>query len=406
MNVLQGVRTNEPLRVMTSARTFRREGYKMTTDSILLVDDNPTNLQMLFQLLEKGVGCKLLVAKNGVTALTIAQKTKPNLILLDIMMPGIDGFEVCRRLKADPATNPIPVIFLSALDETADKVKGLQLGAVDYVSKPFQAEEVIARVNTHLTIHRLSREVQEQRDRLEHELKVVSALQRELMPARLPAVAGLKLAEHYETSRYAGGDYYDVVALADDRCGLLVADSEGHSAPAAVMMAMTCALFRSCPDLHAQPDRVLDFINSNLCKVNKESFVTAVYAVYDSQRRVLRVARAGHPLPVLFRPAEGKAREVPCDGVFPMGYEPYAQVPVTEIRLEAGDRVLLYTDGVSERFNTEKKPYGEERVCRQMERPGVDGPEAVIAGIIQDLEAFADGRPADDDQALLLAFIE
>jgi sigma-B regulation protein RsbU (phosphoserine phosphatase) len=378
----------------------------MTTESILLVDDNPTNLQMLFQLLEKSVGCKLLVAKNGETALNIARKTKPDLILLDIMMPGIDGFEVCRRLKADAATSQIPVIFLSALDETSDKVKGLQLGAVDYVSKPFQAEEVIARVNTHLTIHRLNREVQEQRDQLEHELKVVSEVQRELLPERLPFIHGLKLAVHYDTSRYAGGDYYDVVALPDGRGGLLVADSEGHSAPAAVMMAMTCALFRSCPDLHDQPDKVLDFINTNLCKVNKESFVTAIYAVYDSNRRTLRVARAGHPLPVLFRPAEGKAREVPCDGVFPMGYEPYEQVPVTDIGLEAADRLLLYTDGVSERFSRDQQPYGEERLCRQMERPGVDGPAAVLAGIMQDLEAFAGGRPADDDQTLVMAFTE
>jgi phosphoserine phosphatase RsbU/P len=378
----------------------------MASESILLVDDNPTNLQMLFQLLEKSVGCKLLVAKNGEAALTIARKTKPDLILLDIMMPGIDGFEVCRRLKADPAASPIPVIFLSALDETADKVRGLQLGAVDYVSKPFQAEEVIARVNTHLTIHRLSREVQEQRDQLEHELTVVSELQRELLPKQLPAIAGLKLAEHYETSRYAGGDYYDVVELPDGCCGLLVADSEGHSAPAAVMMAMTCALFRSCPDLHEHPDKVLDFINTNLCKVNKESFVTAIYAVYDSKRLSLRIARAGHPLPVLFRPAEGKAREVPCDGVFPMGVAPYEQVPVTDIRLEAGDRVLLYTDGVSERFNTEKKPYGEERLCRQMEQAGADGPADVIAGIRQDLEAFSGGRPPDDDQTLVMTFID
>jgi sigma-B regulation protein RsbU (phosphoserine phosphatase) len=378
----------------------------MTTESILLVDDNSTNLQMLVHLLEKSVGGRLLVAKNGETALNIARKSKPDLILLDIMMPGIDGFEVCRRLKADAVTSPIPVIFLSALDETADKVKGLQLGAVDYVSKPFQAEEVIARVNTHLTIHRLGREVQEQRDQLEHELKVVSELQRELLPKRLPVIAGLKLAEHYETSRYAGGDYYDVVELPGGRCGLLVADSEGHSAPAAVMMAMTCALFRSCPDLHDEPDKVLDFINTNLCKVNKESFVTAIYAVYDSKRRALRVARAGHPLPVLFRPAEGKAREVPCDGVFPMGVAAYEQVPVTDIRLEAGDRVLLYTDGVCERFNAERMLYGEERVCRQMERPGADGPGAIVKSIMRDLETFSGGRPADDDQALLLAFIE
>ena len=378
----------------------------MASESILLVEDNPTNLQMLFQLLEKSVGCKLLVAKNGEAALNIVKKTRPDLILLDIMMPGIDGFEVCRRLKADPATHRIPVIFLSALDETADKVKGLQLGAVDYVSKPFQAEEIIARVNTHLTLHRLGREVRKQRDQLEHELKVVSELQRKLLPGRLPEISGMKLAVHYDTSRYAGGDYYDVVELSDGCGGLLVADAEGHSAPATVMMAMTCALFRSCAHLHDQPDKVLDFINTNLCMVNRESFVTVIYAVYDSNRRTLRVARAGHPLPILFRPAEGKAREVPCDGVFPMGFEPYEQIPVTDINLEPGDRVLLYTDGVSERFNNDKTPYGEERLVRQLERHGFDEPGAIIGAIMQDLEAFSGSRPADDDQALLLAFIE
>jgi sigma-B regulation protein RsbU (phosphoserine phosphatase) len=378
----------------------------MAPESILLVDDNPTNLQMLFQLLEKSVGCKLLIAKSGEAALAIARKAIPDLILLDIMMPGIDGFEVCRRLKADPATGFIPVIFLSALDEIADKVKGLQLGAVDYVSKPFQAEEVLARVNTHLTIHRLSREVKEQRDQLEHELKVVSELQRELLPARLPEAAGLKMAVHYETSRYAGGDYYDFVELPDGRCGLLVADSEGHSAPATVMMAMTCALFRSCPQLYDQPDKVLDFINTNLCKVNRESFVTALYAVCDSRGRTMRAARAGHPLPVLFRPSEGRAAEVPCAGVFMMGFAPYERVPVVEIALEPGDRMLLFTDGVCERFNSDGQLYGVERLCRKMEQVGAGGPQQVLQGLVRDLDDFAGGLPADDDQAMLLLCFE
>jgi phosphoserine phosphatase RsbU/P len=378
----------------------------MTKETILLVDDNPVNLQLLFELLEKNVGCKLLVAKNGESALAIARKTPLDLILLDIVMPGIDGFEVCRRLKADPATKTIPVVFLSALDETADKVRGLQLGAVDYVSKPFQAEEVIARVNTHLTIYRLTREVEKHRDQLEHELKVVSALQHELLPKALPSIRGLKLAVHYDTSRYAGGDYYDIVALPEGRCGLLVADSEGHSAPAAVMMAMTCALFRSCPQLHHQPDQTLAFINHNLCNVNKESFVSALYAVYDTHRQILRVSRAGHPAPVLFRPKEGKAREMECTGVFMMGFDPYHQVPVTEIHLQPGDRLLLYTDGVSERFNRHQQPYGVGRLCRQIEQPSVEGPGAVINRIIQDLEDFSGGLLADDDQTMVLAFVE
>ena len=369
---------------------------------VLIVDDAPENIQVLMGTLKNQYA--IVAATSGEKALKLAvAEPQPDLILLDIMMPGMDGFEVCQRLKKDASTCEIPVIFLSALDDTVNKVKGFSIGAVDYISKPFHPEEVLVRVNTHLTIYRLSQEVQAQRDQLENELKIVSELQRKLLPERLPDIRGLKVAVHYETSRYAGGDYYDVVKLADDRCGLLVADSEGHSAPATVMMAMTCSLFRSCPDLHDQPDRVLDFINTHLCKVNKESFVTALYAVYDSNSRILRISRAGHPLPILFKPSENSAREVFCKGVFMMGVEPYNYVPVTEIRLDAGDRLLLYTDGASERVNPERRLYGEENLFRQMERSvGLDDPQILLKYIVQDLEDFSGGLPPDDDIALLL----
>jgi sigma-B regulation protein RsbU (phosphoserine phosphatase) len=369
---------------------------------VLIVDDAPENIQVLMGTLKNQYA--IVAATSGEKALKLAvAEPQPDLILLDIMMPGMDGFEVCQRLKTDASTCEIPVIFLSALDDTVNKVKGFSIGAVDYISKPFHPEEVLVRVNTHLTIYRLSQEVQAQRDQLENELKIVSELQRKLLPERLPDIRGLKVAVHYETSRYAGGDYYDVVKLADDRCGLLVADSEGHSAPATVMMAMTCSLFRSCPDLHDQPDRVLDFINTHLCKVNKESFVTALYAVYDSNSRILRISRAGHPLPILFKPSENSAREVFCKGVFMMGVEPYNYVPVTEIRLDAGDRLLLYTDGAPERLNPERRLYGEENLFRQMERSvGLDDPQILLKYIVQDLEDFSGGLPPDDDIALLL----
>ena len=373
-------------------------------ESLLLVDDNPTNLQVLYQTLE-ATGCKLLVAKNGETALSIAQKAAPDLILLDIMMPGIDGFEVCRRLKTDPATAAIPVIFLSALSDTKDKVQGLQLGAVDYVSKPFQPDEVIARVETHLTIHRLKREVEEKKDALEDELEAASAVQRRLLPKNLPEIAGLKLAVHYETSLYAGGDYYDIASMADDQWGFLVADAEGHSAPAAVMMAMTCALFRSYPHPPADPGELLYFLNEHMCKVADPSFVTALYVVYDAGSRTLKIARAGHPPPMIYRSAKKKAVEYKCGGVFPLGVDPYEQVPVTEAELHPGDRILMYTDGVTERFNTSRETYGEERLLRQLEAGGDLQPQELLTAIMQDVNAFADGRQADDDQALLLGIV-
>ncbi|KEQ19290.1 ATP-binding response regulator [Endozoicomonas numazuensis] len=135
-------------------------------ERILLVDDNPTNLQVLLQTLS-GRGYKLLIAKNGESALRIAHKAKPALVLLDIMMPGMDGYEVCRQLKEDPDTSNITVIFLSALDDTKDKVRGLETGAVDFISKPFQAEEVIARVETQLKIHRLEQALSARNRQLE-----------------------------------------------------------------------------------------------------------------------------------------------------------------------------------------------------------------------------------------------
>jgi DNA-binding response OmpR family regulator len=142
------------------------EDRQQQTEQILLVDDNVTNLQVLHQTLD-GRGYKLLVAKNGASALAIAEKAKPSLILLDIMMPEMDGYEVCRRLKGNPALSDIPIIYLSALADTEDKVKGLELGAVDYIGKPFQPEEVIARVNTHLTINNLKRMLAEKNQELQ-----------------------------------------------------------------------------------------------------------------------------------------------------------------------------------------------------------------------------------------------
>ncbi len=125
---------------------------------VLLVDDNPTNLQVLYQALEEE-HYELLIAENGLEAIEIAEAAHPALILLDINMPGIDGFETCRRLKASEKTKDIVIIFLSARDSVTDKVEGLRLGAVDYVSKPFQFEEVVARVNTQLELKRAREEL-------------------------------------------------------------------------------------------------------------------------------------------------------------------------------------------------------------------------------------------------------
>lgn len=128
--------------------------------TILIVDDNPVNLKVLFSHL-KQAGFRTLVAKSGLSAIEQANRLPPDLILLDVMMPGIDGFETCQRLKNAEATKNIPVIFITALTDTTDKIKGFQVGAVDYITKPFHKEEVLARINAHLTIQAQKRELYE-----------------------------------------------------------------------------------------------------------------------------------------------------------------------------------------------------------------------------------------------------
>lgn len=152
----------------------------MNTDNasegvILVVDNDPDNLGVLFDYLDS-VGFKVLLVQNSENALIQAESKKPDIILLDILMPGLDGFETCRRLKENDKTRDIPVIFMTALSDTTDKVKGFKMGAVDYITKPFQQEEVLARVNTHLTIRKLQQQLEAKNALLEEQVEQLSEL--------------------------------------------------------------------------------------------------------------------------------------------------------------------------------------------------------------------------------------
>jgi two-component system, NtrC family, sensor kinase len=176
-------------------------------DSILIVDDVPTNIKVLFDLLTQ-TGFKVAIAKSGESALEKVREFHPNLILLDVMMPGIDGFETCRCLKADSATEDIPVIFMTDLTESVDKVKGLSLGAVDYITKPFQQEEVLARIKIHLELRRTRiKLIQEEKMAslgqmvagVAHEINnPINFIQGNLFPLKRYAEDLLKLLECYE----------------------------------------------------------------------------------------------------------------------------------------------------------------------------------------------------------------
>jgi phosphoserine phosphatase RsbU/P len=373
--------------------------------TLLLVDDNPVNLQVLLKTLD-GHGYRLLVAKDGRTALDIAQRVRPDMVLLDVLMPGIGGFDVCRALKADPATSAAPVIFLSALGDVSDKVAGLSLGAVDYITKPIQPEEVLARVDAHLSRHRLERELRRAYDRLDRELEGAAGMQRLILPRSLPDDERARFAAHYRTSRHAGGDYYDVIPLTHGRYGVLVLDVSGHGAPAAIVMAIMRTLVHTYPGVPDEPEAVFRRLHDHFVFLRDTPvYATAVYAVLDPRARRLRLAAAGHPLPLRFR-ADCGVTPLDCEATPPLLLTDLHEVQTTEHQLAPGDRLLFYTDGVTDREAPGGEHYDVGRLAEAFARHGAQHTEGALAGVVYDVETFAQGAEPKDDNTLLMLGVE
>ena len=369
--------------------------------TILVVDDSATNLQVLVRTLH-GSGHRILAARDGVTALDIARRAKPDLILLDVMMPGMDGFEVCRILKSAPETRHTVVIFLSARGEVADKVSGLELGAIDYITKPIQGEEVLARVAAHLSRQHLEQALRQSRDRLDHELASAAHMQRLILPTAMPVHPSVSFAPFYHTSRHAGGDYYDVLSLGGDRFGILVADVSGHGAPAAIVMAMIRAVVHTYPGVADDPPAVLHHINRHFRFLWETAmYATAVYAVLDARHRTLRLTSAGHPLPLIVRDGE-EARALAIDTTMCLLWDELGDVPCVEHRLAAGDRVMFFTDGITDRQSLDGTMFDAERLCAALTRSAPGSPAQIVDAIVNELDRFAGGQEPDDDQTLLV----
>ncbi len=372
--------------------------------TVMIVDDSPTNLQILIRILE-GSGYRILVAKSGPAALKIVRQERPDVVLLDVMMPGMDGFEVCRVLKSDPKTRETIVVFLSAMGDVGDKVSGLELGASDYITKPFQAEEVLARVSGQLQRLDLERELKSSRDGLARELRVAGEMQRVLLP-RLPTVERLTFSAYYRTSLHASGDYYDVLALESGRAAVMVADVAGHGASAAIVMAMIRTALHTYDGSLEDPQEVLCRLNDHFDYLRARMlFTTAIYAVLDPREGRMRMARAGHLEPLLLRGGAG-AVLLPVEGTIPLFIAQLDSVPVSEHPLHPGDRLLFHTDGVTELEGPSGERYQLSRLAAEVDRRAALPPPELLAGVVEDIESFGGGGDPPDDQTLLLVAVD
>jgi sigma-B regulation protein RsbU (phosphoserine phosphatase) len=367
----------------------------LSESRVLIVDDVKANVDVLVEALRDDF--KLSVALNGESALRSAEKAPPDLVLLDIIMPGMDGYEVCRRLRANEQTREVPVMFLSSLEDVANKARGFELGGNDYLTKPFEVLEVQARVRSLLKAKAYSDAVKE---KMANELRIAREIQLGILPLEVSSSAqgtGLDVDAVMEPALEVGGDLYEVLRAGDDRVVVVVGDVSGKGIPAALFMAVTTTLIRVVGTELGRPEQILSRVNNFLSTQNPQNlFVTLACAVFDLRSKKLAYASAGHQSPVLLRP--GLAASLPFEATgIPAAIDPRAEITSESLDFRTGDTLVFYTDGVTEAFNAQGEQFGERRLLEHLQTQAGRSASDLVCGTLQAIRSHAGDNPQSDD---------
>ena len=371
----------------------------LSESRVLIVDDVKTNVDILVQALRDEY--KLSVALDGNAALRSVEKAPPDLVLLDIVMPDLDGYEVCRRLRASEPTRELPIMFLSALEDVHDKTRGFEVGGNDYLTKPFEVLEVKARVRSLLKAKLYADAV---REAMARDLRIAREIQMGILPADLGAATkgtGLEVRAVIEPAREVGGDLYEVVRVSDDRVVVALGDVSGKGIPAALFMAVAVTILRTLARQSAEPGEILMRLNDELAEQNPRGmFVTMQCLLFDLKERRVSGAGAGHHQLALLSPGQAPRLAFASTGR-PAGLLPSNPIEQESLPLEPGQTFVLFSDGVSEAMNDAEDFYGEDRLLATLGGLNSATPADVVAGVLGDVRAFAAGAKQSDDITVL-----
>jgi sigma-B regulation protein RsbU (phosphoserine phosphatase) len=382
---------------MTSIAPAPRQAH------LLVVDDNELNRDMLSRRLRKE-GHRVDVAEDGKRALEMVRGEGFDLVLLDIMMPEMDGFQVLEALKGDSALNRIPVVMISASEETASVVRCIELGAEDYLPKPFNPVILKARVDASLDKKRLrDRETLYARS-MERELEIGRKIQASFFPSTIPGVEGWDIATRFHPARQVAGDFYDVFDVGGGRMACVVADVCDKGVGAALFMALFRTLIRAvagqqgCGDespeeiLHRTATLTNDYIASTHSDANM--FATVFFAIIEPGGEMVTYLNAGHEAPLILT-AEGKLRDRLAPTGAALGLMPALQFDVARAPLARGEFLIALTDGVIEARGKDGF-FGDERLLELLHTPWSSA-FAVLDAIDQAVLAHSAGEEQSDD---------
>jgi sigma-B regulation protein RsbU (phosphoserine phosphatase) len=399
--------------------------------SLLLVEDNPVTRDLLAQLLQEQ-GHAVVVCGDGRKALELAAAGSFDLVLLDVGVPGADGFEVLRCLRRTHPSTALPVVMATALGQSEMIVHALEMGANDYVTKPYDLPVLLARVQSQLSVKRLveqkaqleqalaerNRELEtanlglrEANQRMRASLRAAARVQEALLPREAAKIPGLRLAWSFRPCEDLAGDTLNAFALDDRHVALYLLDVSGHGVPAA-LLSVHLSLMLSPHDSSSlvrgegdsagspvPPAEVVGALNRRFAWDATERYFTLVYGVLDCDSGQFRYALAGHPGPAVVSAASG-CRILPPSGL-PVGV---GDVDYQEhlLSLEPGDRLYFYSDGVTEAAAPDGRMYGPARLVDFLARHRGETLEDSLSALLADLETWC-GGPAGDDVSVLAA---
>lgn len=375
---------------------------------ILVVDDNESNRDVLSRRLRRG-GYVVEVAVDGREALEAIAAGEFDLILLDIMMPEMNGYEVLERLKADEALRHIPVLMISAVDDVDSVVRCIELGADDYLPKPFNPTLLRARVQSSLARKRLYDSERRYARSLARELEIGREIQMGFLPSELPQPEGWDIAARFEPARQVAGDFYDVFEMPGNRVGLVVADVCGKGVGAALFMALFRSLIRAYADRAsvspASPAigilvEAINATNGYIRSVHRSAhmFASVFFGILEASTGRLHYVNAGHLPPIVIGSNAELRRLLPSGPA--IGLMSGTVFDVHQTRLYEGEILLGYTDGVTEARDAEGGFFDEDRLLELLSLPSTTAAD-LLDRIEKSVSTFTGAASPSDDLTLL-----
>ncbi|MGQ9843471.1 MAG: SpoIIE family protein phosphatase [Spirochaetota bacterium] len=352
---------------------------------IFIVDSDPVNVKILYEMLQSS-NFYVTFSHEPSSLFTMLDKGKiPDLVILDTILPGTSAFEVSEKIRQQYSLYELPIMIITSKHHTQEIITAFRMGANDYISKPYNKDELIARITNLIT---LKKSVQEHNEyiMLKHEIRLAHKIHNSVVIHDIPKVENLTIAYAYIPTREMGGDFYDVIPIDTTTTGIIIADVTGHGIPAALVCAMLKMAIVNNTQYMVHPSLFLTHVNKDLSNTIKENYITIAYALINTQQKTITVSSAGHWPPILVG-NDGKIYENTPKG-FPIGWDDTACYQEVLFHYHSSNKLILYTDGIIEASNSDNKIFGIERLYNYSTNNKTKDPNNFVNGLIHNLSSW------------------